>query len=503
MGITSFYFLCFFAILLIVYYCVPKRMQPGLLIIASIFFFLQSGNVILLCYPLATVLITFCGGKLIGRTGNQRKKTICLVFTVAGNLSVLFVLKYVNLFVYSWNTLTKSAIEPFQFLVPLGVSFYTISLLGYIFDVYYGTVQAEKNYFRLLLFGMYFPLMTSGPIVRYADMKERLFSPHSFQYKEVTFGAQRVLWGFFKVLVISERFAIIVNTVFNQYKDYFGGYIILAAVCFSFQLYTNFSGSMDIMLGISQMLGITLPENFRTPFFSKTIQEFWQRWHITLGLWLKDYLFYPILRTGTFMKLAAYSKKKWGKKRGKYLPTFIAMFILWFSVGLWHGGAWKYIFGSGILHWIYIVSGQLTEPFWKRTREKCHINKESPVYRGFQVLRTFSLVSVGFLFFRADSLRSGIQMMKQVFTKTYSTAVQGSGVLQLGLDGIEIVILIVSMIILITVAIRQQKESIREWIGRKNIIVRWTVFYALLFYVILLGNYGPGYSAAEFIYRGF
>ena len=300
MGITSFLFLLFFAVSVILYYSIPGRCQWPFLLLISVIFFLTSGNALLILYPLVSVTVTYFGAKWMEQEKDHKKRKWGLSLVVVCNLGILIVLKYLNLGVYTYNALasrladTPALLDTLHFLIPLGVSFYTLSILSYVFDVYYEIAPAEKNWAKLLLFGMYFPTIISGPIMRYKDMKERMFGVHVFEYQRVTRGLQRILWGFFKVLVISERLAIVVSTVYDDFTTYGGFYIVFATLCFSLQLYSNFSGSMDIVNGVSQVFGITLPENFQTPFFSKTIQEFWRRWHITLGGWLKDYIFYPV-----------------------------------------------------------------------------------------------------------------------------------------------------------------------------------------------------------------
>lgn len=438
-------------------------------------------------YPIITILMIYMGARYIYKVEGQKKKRFALSLVVVLCVLLLCLLKYLHL----------------GLLAPIGISFYTLTLLGYLFDVYYGLGEPERNIGKLALFGYYFPTMISGPIIRYRDMKDTLFSPHYPDYKNITFGMQRMVWGFFKKLVISERLALIVNTVFNHYRDHSGFTVILAAVCFTFQLYTDFSGCMDIVLGLSETFGIPLPENFNAPFFARSISEYWRRWHITLGTWLKDYMFYPLLRTSFFTNLPKQLKKRYSKKTAKQVTVFLAMFLLWFTIGFWHGGAWKYIVGSGILHWFYIVSGEILEPVFQRLRTFCHIKVEGKGFVFFQRVRTFLLVTIGLTLFRADNLQVGCSMLISIFRSWNPQILWNGMIFDYGLNWIEFTIAIVSLLILWVVSVLQQKMSIRERIAKRGIVVRWVILYALLFYVILLGNYGPGYSAAEFIYQGF
>ena len=509
MGITSFYFLCFFAGVLIIYYIIPRKLQWAFLLLCSIAYYLITDNAVLILYPIVSVAVCYSGIRVIGTTENEFKKKVALISVIIVNIGILVILKYINFGIYSINGIAKflghkgNVLSGLKLLAPLGVSFYTFSLLGYVVDVYYGIAGVQMNPFKLTLYGMYFPAMISGPILKYRENGEQFFEPHYFDYNKVTMGIQRMLWGLFKKLVIAERLDVIVDTVFGKYKSYPGAYIWIATIFYAFQLYTDFSGCMDIVLGMSESLGLTLPENFKTPFFSKSISEYWRRWHITLGVWMKDYVFYPLLRSGFFTRLNKSWKKKFGKKRGKQFTTFVAMFILWFSVGIWHGGAWKYVIGSGLLHWFYIVMEELLEEPCANLMEKFHINPQSRVINGIRIIRTFFLVCIGDLFFRSKNVPSAIAMLKLAVTTWNPQILWNGAILELGLNVPEFAIVILSLLLLLVVSILQQKDSVRNLIASRPLPIRWLIWYALLFTVILFGCYGPEYSAAEFIYQGF
>ena len=339
MSITSFYFLCLFALALLLYYLVPKKVQWPLLLLLSIGYFLTSAEVrdshawYLILYPMAAVGAVWGAAILIDRAKEQKKKLAALICAVLFCVGLLCTLKFFHL----------------GLLAPMGISFYTLTLLGYLFDVYYEIGPVQRSYGKLLLFGCYFPTMISGPIMKYSDMEKQMYTGHKLDYRNVTFGMQRMLLGFFKKLVISERTAILANEIFNNYEKYSGVSIWVGAAAFTMQLYTDFDGCMDIVLGISECFGIWLPENFSAPFLSRSIEEYWRRWHISLGDWLKNYLFYPLLRTKFFMNLPKKLKGKLGKKGAKQATTFLAMLILWFTIGYWHGGAWTFIIGCGLV----------------------------------------------------------------------------------------------------------------------------------------------------------
>ena len=511
MGITSFYFLCFFTVLLVVYYSIPRRFQWGFLLLCSVAYCLLAGQGALVIYPFVSVGACYMGTALLEAAPAEAagKRRGILLMTILVNIGILFALKYVNFFINTVDGVVHlfggpdRLIAGVDFLVPLGVSFYTFSLLGYVIDVYYGLAAHQKNILKLALYGLYFPNLISGPILKYREHAEQFFSPHDFDYQRVTQGLQRMAWGFFKKLVIAERLGVLVNTVYGDYEGYPGAYIWVATVCYAFQLYTDFSGCMDIVLGLSQSLGIALPENFQTPFFAKSVAEYWRRWHITLGVWMKDYVFYPLLRSRLFTNLNQSLKKKCGKKRGKQYATFAAMFILWLTVGIWHGGDWKFVIGSGLLHWFYIVMEELLTPPFARLNERLHLSAEGWVLNGIRILRTFFLVCIGDLFFRAASVGDALAMLRGAVRVWNPQVLWDGSLLQLGLDGIETVVTVVSLLLLWAVSLRQRKEPVRESIAKRPLPLRWMLWYMLLFAVILLGYYGPGYSASEFIYQGF
>lgn len=490
--ITSFYFLCFLLGVLVLYYVVPGRFQWLVLLASSIAYYLLSGNGLLIVYPLITGLIAYLGARM-------PRKRISLILCIILMLSPLFALKYIN---FIFNTINIFLPEPVlagpSWAVPLGISFYTFSMLSYLIDVYNGIAECQTSLLKFLTYGIYFPTVLSGPIMKYRENASEFFVPHKLSYHSLAFGAQRILWGFFKVIVISERMRSIADTVFFFPDINSGLNNLVAVLAYTLELYTNFSGSMDIVLGISEMFGLKLPENFNTPFFSTSIAEFWRRWHITLGDWMKEYVFYPLLRSRLFTNMQKSAKEKFGKKAGKQLTTFTAMLVLWFTVGVWHGGDWKYVIGSGLLHWLYIVTGELTAPAFNRLYSKINIDPKARFLNVIRSIRTFILVSIGLTFFRAANIRAALTILRGIFVS--GGAVESTFP---GLDWIECVIAFVALIVLIVVSALQTKGSLRERIAKRPLLFRWILWYALLFFTILTGYYGPGFSAAEFIYQGF
>ena len=504
MSITSFYFLCLFALALLLYYLVPKKVQWPLLLLLSIGYFLTSAEVrdshawYLILYPMAAVGAVWGAAILIDRTKEQKKKLAALICAVLFCVGLLCTLKFFHL----------------GLLAPMGISFYTLTLLGYLFDVYYEIGPVQRNYGKLLLFGCYFPTMISGPIMKYSDMEKQMYTGHKLDYRNVTFGMQRMILGFFKKLVISERTAILANEIFNNYEKYSGVSIWVGAAAFTMQLYTDFDGCMDIVLGISECFGIRLPENFSAPFLSRSIEEYWRRWHISLGDWLKNYLFYPLLRTKFFMNLPKKLKGKFGKKGAKQATTFLAMLILWFTIGYADILRVKRMVTeeerreyAGVIveetKRLRSLSGKLMEPLFVKWRAFFHIEKEKKGFILFQRVRTFFLVMIGLVFFRSATVPDALRVLGRGVSGVGLQLFRDGVLSGLGLDWTELMILAVSILFSAWVTIHNQKEDMRVTLEKKPIWLRWIALYALLFYVILLGKYGPGYSASEFIYQNF
>lgn len=494
MTLTSFSFLCFFLVTVLVYYILPKGLQWIVLLFSSLIFYALSGGFGAFCFLLYGIFGTWLGALWIEKCPlDSRKRRVSTAVLVVLTLLPLFLLKYIRFF---------GIPAPFGSLAPLGISFYTMTILGYVIDVSWGVVPAQRNLARHALFAGYFPQMISGPITRYSSMKEQLYTAHSFSYENLTYGAQRMLWGFFQKLVISQRLAGAVDLVYGSYPAYPGWFVGIATVCFAFQLYTDFSGCMDIVLGASQILGISLPENFHTPYFSRSISEYWRRWHITLGAWFKDYLFYPLQKSSLWSRFLGWSKGRFGKKRGKKPPLYTGMLILWFSVGMWHGGSWNFIVGSGLLHWFYIVSGELLAPLGKRLNSFFHIHTETFGWRLFQMLRTFFLVNLGFVFFRAPSLKTALSLLKSMGT-VWNPQILFDQSLFLLMPAQDWVLAIFSLLLLLLVSVLRQKMKLRAAIAGQNLVLRWGIYLLLFTAVLLFGCYGGDYDAASFIYQRF
>lgn len=511
MSLVSINFFILVAASVIIYYAVPIKNRWIVLLLSGIVFIVGANDIKMVIVMVTEILVTYLAAVLLIKYKENRHLSQCiLTIGMVFDVGSLLILKDVNFFVsmlqkaqkligkeYIWQNVT--------WLAPLGISYYTLTLIGYLLDVYWGTEKVERNPFKFLLFAGYFPLLTSGPIIRAKEAKAEILTGHRFSDQRFCLGLQRILWGLFKKMVISEHLAVIVNAVYGDYERYAGVYVWIAVACFPLQLYTDFSGCLDIVLGVSELFGITLPENFDMPFLSKNLSEFWRRWHITLGAWLRDYVLYPLLKSALWQKIGKLCKKYFGKKVGKQLPVWCGMLVSWFLIGFWHGGSWHYIIGVGLFFWFMIVLGELCKPALERFTKICKMNTECFSYKAYEAVRTYMLFMLGLSFFRAyGGVSEGIALWKSAFVWNPQVLVY-EPLKQLGMSAHEIGVLSISLMILVGSGIGKVylKKPIREWLGEQNILFRWGILYAAIFFIIVYGYFGLGMDASTFIYEQF
>ena len=413
-------------------------------------------------------------------------------------LGTLAYLKYSNFFLENVNFLLAGLGAEYSFtiskiLVPIGISFYTLEQIGYIADVYWDKIEPEKNLGKLLLFFSFFPLVMEGPISSYETVSKSLFLGQKLKYENLKEGFLRIIWGLMKKMVVADRLYILVDKVFSDYQNYSGVIIILAAVCYTIQLYMEFSGCMDIVIGSGRLFGVELPENFRQPFFSKNASEFWRRWHISLGTWFRTYIFYPVSVSSLVKKWNKYGNKKFGKYFTKIVTSALTLFPVWLCNGLWHGANWSYIF-YGMYYFVILMTEVIVEPYTSKLYKKYNLDI-------LRVLKTWIIIFTGELFFRAESLSAGIAMFTSIFTDFIP---ENLGKTSLGLGYADVFAIVFGCVVVAVVSVLQEKNiQIQEKIKKLNTPVRWAVYYALIFMVIILGAYGTGYQPVDLIYAGF
>lgn len=440
----------------------------------------------------------------------EYRKKSCRVLVAAAVIQIggLLVVKYSGFFLTNINTVLRFFKADFRFsiphfLMPIGISFFTLQAVSYLIDVYHQTVEADENLFRLGLFISFFPQIIEGPICRYSQTANQLWECGPITYRNLTSGIQRILYGMMKKVVVADRLNPLIQKVFEEYSSFDGGMIALASVCYTIQLYMDFSGAMDAVVGVSKIFGISMPENFERPFFSKTISEFWKRWHITLGTFFRDYIFYPVTMSKPMKKLTTNARKKLGNHFGPLLAGAIALFCVWFSNGLWHGADWNYIF-YGMYHFMWILLGNAIAPAVRTVNTKLHIRSESPIYKGVQIIRTTVIVVIGELFFRAAGMKNGWNMFKILVTRFSLKSINDEMFQTLGVDYLDMAIVLVTLVIVLVVSILKEKGLlVREQISKKSVVIRWGIWYALILYIVIFGAYGFGYVPVDPMYAEF
>lgn len=522
------YLMFFLPIVLVLYTLISNKYKKYFLIFASyVFFWLISGQ--LLMYLIVTTIVIYYAGlwldrilmqekealskaekeeKKTIRASYQKRKRLIVGIAVLINMGILLVLKYSGFFTENINSVLKVLSVPVEFeipafVMPIGISFYTMQAVAYITDVYRGTIKADRNFGRLALFMSFFPQIVEGPICRYEHTADSLWNVTKIEHDNLVRGLQRILYGMLKKIVIADRLNPLITEVFTNYEMYDGGVVAVAALSYTIQLYMEFSGTMDAVIGTAQIFGITLPENFANPFFAKTIPGFWNRWHITLGAWFKDYVYYPVTLSKPIKKMVSALKKKVGNYFALLAASVVALFCVWFGNGLWHGAAWNYIF-FGMYHFGLIIMGNAAEPFIKKVRKTLHLNTEHFLYQLFQIVRTAILVVIGELFFRGHGLRSGLMMFKMLITRFSISAFYIENIESLGIDRQDVAIVGVSLLIILAISILKERGvQIREKIAGQHAVIRWALVYGLIFYIIIFGAYGLGYIPVAPIYANF
>ncbi|MDO4805051.1 MAG: MBOAT family O-acyltransferase, partial [Lachnospiraceae bacterium] len=484
MAVFSLHYIVFIGIAVLLYYLVPKKYQWVILLLASIAFYYISGGLKAGLFITVTIITTFCGAlamnrisesarleikasetplsrdekKQIRAKAHSRKHKVFLA-TLLINLDMLIVLKYAAFFTANADSLLSHLGVSFRipqvgFILPLGISFYTFQTTGYLIDVYNDKYQADRNIFKFALFASWFPQIIQGPISRHDALAPQLYDERSFNVRSFRTGIYRMLWGYFKKMVIAERCAIIVNEIILHYADhsYSGLTVFLGVLFYGIQMYGDFAGGIDIIIGASELFGVSLAENFKRPYMALNVAEFWQRWHITLGSWMKDYVFYPIALSGTFAKMQKNLKKSLGPYIGKVIPTTIASFIVFVLVGIWHGASWRYVI-FGIYHATLVSGHTLLERVYGKMRDFLHIDGKAVGWKCFCMVRTTFLVTIGRYFDCTPDTATAFQMLRKTFTVCNPWVLTDGSLFKLGVSEREFSILMMAIILQIAVDI--------------------------------------------------
>lgn len=524
---TSYGFIAFLAVLFALYYVIPRRLQWLLLLAADIVFYACAGWKGL-CFMAATVVVSWAATNLMGASLRaqktflasvegkaleraerkaykkqcEKRRKFIFVLALVADLGILAALKYTNFLINNVNAIFSADIASVDWVLPLGISFYTFQTVSYVIDVYWEKVEPERNILRVALFTSFFPLLIQGPISRFGDLKDTLFAGHKADFKQISFGLQRILWGYFKKLVIADRLLVAVTALCGDPEAYTGAYVFIGAVLYAAELYADFTGGIDITIGIAQVLGISVKENFIRPYFSRNIAEYWRRWHISMGTWFKDYIFYPLSVAPWLLKISKSARKKISDGFGRKLPVYVSTIVTWFLTGLWHGAAWNFVVW-GLLNAFFILLAEEFKPVSQRFRAKHAQLVAGFGYRVFETLRTFLLVCSMRVLDCYRDVAVSFRAIGTVFTDfNWREAFSGT-LLQLGLTGADYIVSFCGVIVMFAVSCVQEKRgSVREALWEKPIL-GYAVFFILAVAVLTFGAYGVGYDASQFIYNQF
>lgn len=531
MSLLSGKFLLFFLCVFLAYFLMPRKHRWVVLLIGSYVFYMFN-SVRMTVYLLLTTFTTFFSAKRIGALNKEtteylaahkaeldrearkqykaaqvKRKRRVLLFAVLWNIGTLCVLKYTG---FAFDTINRTlhfvadmeAVLPsVSLMLPLGLSFYTFQTVGYVIDVYRGKYEPDTSLPKYMLFVSFFPQIIQGPISRHDQLAHQLYEGHDFDYTRATMGLQLVLWGLIKKLVLADRLILVSNMIFQNYQNYAGLTMFIGGTVYGVYMYADFSGGIDMVRGIAQIFGIEMIQNFERPYFATSLSEFWRRWHISLGEWMRDYVFYPVSLSKAFGRLGKRMKKWLGPKTGKLIPMCLATFITFMLVGIWQGPEMKYV-GYGFWNASIMSVSMLLKPVFVKILNFLHIDPESTYWKVFGMIRTFFLCSLGRFFSGGLSLRSALFMMKSFFTVWNPQVLTDGTFLNMGLTVRDWWAVLAMLIILLIVGIIQERGiRVRNSVAALPLPVRWAIYIGAIVLLVMLGQYGEGFVSADFVYQ--
>ena len=483
---NSMHFLFFFTIVMAMYFAIPCHFRWMVLLGASYYFYIswKPAYVILI---VMTTLITYYAGIRMGKIGTKSKRKTILILSLFFNLGFLFVFKYYNFFNDSMRVIFQRynlfyGSPALNVLLPIGISFYTFKNLSYAIDVYRGDKSPEKHLGHFAVYVAFFPQLLAGPIERATKFLPQLYEKFDFEYPRVTKGLKLMVWGLFQKMVMADNLAPLVDSVYNDPIHHQGISLVLGTLFFAFQIYCDFAGYSDMAMGAAQVMGFTTMDNFSRPYFSKSIPEFWRRWHISLSSWFKDYLYIP-------MGGNRVSVPRW------YLNLFVVMLIC----GFWHGANWTFVVWGG-LHGIYLVFSAFTQKMREKIRKAIGLDRVPRLHNGLKIVVTFFLVCFAWIFFRANSISDAIYIISHLFAGWMGLGIQALKATPFfGPLKFQLVVGVVSVGILLLIHLLQGGNHFDQWLSKKRISLRWAVYYSMVLAILLFGHFG----SKEFIYFQF
>lgn len=476
---NSIHFLIFFPLVVTLYFLIPHRYRWFLLLISSYYFYMSWRLEYVILILLSTI-VDYLAGIAIYNTKNKKKKKIFLGISLFINLGLLFAFKYFNFFSESIRallTIFTIQLHPItlKWLLPVGISFYTFQTISYTIDVYREKIKPEKHFGIFAVYVSFFPQLVAGPIERAKHLLPQFYQKHLFDYKRITDGIKLMLWGIFKKVVIADKLAIFVDAVYNNPTSYSSSSLIIATFLFAFQIYCDFSGYSDIAIGSAQVMGFDLMDNFKRPYFSRSITEFWQRWHISLYSWFRDYIYIPL-----------------GGNRVSKLRHFLNVFIVFFVSGLWHGANWTFVLW-GSLHGFYLIFGEITKHLRQKLSVLIFLSKFPKIHSLLQISITFLLISFSWIFFRANNFSDLIYILKSISINFVFDSNK------LGFNFYKIIIAGVLILVLESVHLLQSHIKMREFLSERPLMIRWFIYLLLILFILTFGVFNNG----NFIYFQF
>ncbi|MBR0140603.1 MAG: MBOAT family protein [Firmicutes bacterium] len=485
MSFTSLPFLALVLGATVLYYIAPKKIRWLLLLAASCCFYASAGRGAAI-YLGVTVLTTYGAGLAMPKIEGKKRRRLLTALVCLINFGLLGLVKYSGL----------------GLIMPLGISFYTFQSIGYVVDCGRGKQVPEKNPLKYALFVSFFPQMVQGPVSRYGQLAPQLLEGRPFDARKVKYGIQLAMWGYMKKMIIADRAGVIVSKVFSEHLDFQGSVTVMAVLMYSIQIYCDFSGGIDIARGAAEMLGIELTENFRRPIFAQSLSEYWRRWHISLGSWMKDYVFYPLVLSRPFVLLGGATRKTFKGRLGKIIPTALATFAVYFIIGIWHGAGLKYL-AFGLWNGCLISLSQLFEGASVKIKKFLRLKESNVLLVTFRTLRTFLLVFIGRYFTRADDLPAALSMLKRSLLSFDIAEIQGCW-LDLGLQFRDYMIIGAGVLVLLIIELYQERNgSFRERLEDRSPFVQWLYIVVPLVLIYFLAIDRSDYIAPEFIYKQF
>ncbi len=529
MSFLSVRFLGFLTLVFAAYFLLPRRWQQKVLLCANMVFYLSAGveyaGFILVtsfsAYWVAIFLERTTAAykklrencrtreeKLANKQEAVGKKKKILAAGLVFNFGIWIVLKYTGFFLGNVRAVLGAlgvsavAVELPSFVLPLGISFYTFMAMGYCIDIYRGKYAAEKNFGRFLLFVSFFPHLVQGPFSRYDRMGETLYAEHAFSFDRLGEGLVRMLWGFFKKMVVADRLGIMVGQLYATAGNDGGVFVLVLMVFARLRLYADFSGYMDIAAGICRVLGISLQENFTQPFFARSIEEVWRRWHITLGEWFRDYVFYPVSMSGMAQKLGKRCRGVFSPMTARLIPSYLAMAVVWTATGLWHGATWYYVLWGWMNMGIILLGMQLA-PLYTKVKQALKISDENRVFRMVQMGRTFLIFCYMEMFSGAGSTKAALGLTAALFRVHAGRITGGLSAFFPGLGSFSLCVVFTGLVLMGIADVWKEKgRSLQSLLQSIPMPVRFLGYAALFYGILLLGNTGAdltgGFMYAQF-----